>query len=311
MLEISHNNIEKKINEKYETIGDLQESVLSKFRLTIYDINYIIWGNHILGSDDLKFNDDVPPSFTNLIILEKKKDDMNKSMIDKIRLRYTQYIQCREDIKIAQSIQRQTYLHQPPHSQYNPYITGRNVDLHNSLSNFVNAILQDQPLVERNRQPHTPHKIVTRMENVDILLTTDTFEKISPTLMHPVTECNICLEEYEDNDVISKMPTCKCVYHYHCIKKWLTCESNKCPICRIKINEGVRKDLIDSENSPEITQPQDELDINTNSENYSQDPMGFMSYLFNGRDSNDNTILFQINTDGTSFGDDIPDLISE
>lgn len=44
-------------------------------------------------------------------------------------------------------------------------------------------------------------------------------------------QCGICLSEYEEKDLLKKLPFCQHVFHNHCIDKWLSM-SKYCPICR-------------------------------------------------------------------------------
>ena len=44
--------------------------------------------------------------------------------------------------------------------------------------------------------------------------------------------CTICLCEYEKEDEISTIKTCKHFFHTQCIKKWLVECNHKCPVCR-------------------------------------------------------------------------------
>jgi hypothetical protein len=264
MLKVSYKNVKYTLNEKYNTIGDLQESILSKLRLNIYDINYIVFENTILGLGNLKFENSVPLDLKDLEIKEKK-DDVNKLNIEITRKKYSTYIQFREDEIMAKSMQYDSYSNVNTdivHQRYTRYpINPRNSFLTNIVNNnipsvdiisvFLNTLLQNGniPFEEGGGIQQTPHQIVAKEEDIDFLLKTDTYVSILPTLKPIQSECNICLETYENDSIVSIMPTCKCIYHAHCIKKWLSEESNKCPICRVKINDGIRKDLLNLENT--------------------------------------------------------------
>jgi len=43
-------------------------------------------------------------------------------------------------------------------------------------------------------------------------------------------ECVVCLEPYEKEDEISKLP-CNHIFHYKCISKWVL-TNQTCPLCR-------------------------------------------------------------------------------
>ena len=51
-------------------------------------------------------------------------------------------------------------------------------------------------------------------------------------------DCLICMEEYIEKDEIIKLK-CEHTFHKNCIKQWLCKESNKCPICRIEVDQGI------------------------------------------------------------------------
>lgn len=48
--------------------------------------------------------------------------------------------------------------------------------------------------------------------------------------------CNICLEDYQDEDEV-RILKCDHVYHPKCIDKWLE-SSNKCPVCKDDISSN-------------------------------------------------------------------------
>merc|ERR1712046_139112 len=43
--------------------------------------------------------------------------------------------------------------------------------------------------------------------------------------------CTICLEDYEDGDIVRELP-CGHIFHKDCIDLWLTTKSVACPICK-------------------------------------------------------------------------------
>lgn len=71
---------------------------------------------------------------------------------------------------------------------------------------------------------------INKMENI-------IFEKFKTNELCKNTQCNICLEEYEDSDYLILF---KCNHYFHkdCIIKWLEDNSNKCPICREEVSKG-------------------------------------------------------------------------
>lgn len=53
-----------------------------------------------------------------------------------------------------------------------------------------------------------------------------------------VGSCCVCVEQFKDDDEIT---VAKCAHFYHkdCIKPWFTSGSNKCPLCKQEVSEGV------------------------------------------------------------------------
>jgi hypothetical protein len=53
----------------------------------------------------------------------------------------------------------------------------------------------------------------------------------------------VCLEEYEDGDVLRIVPACGHAFHMNCIDAWLS-RHTSCPVCRIHIqNASSRRNL--------------------------------------------------------------------
>lgn len=46
--------------------------------------------------------------------------------------------------------------------------------------------------------------------------------------------CQICLSDYQCNEIVRKLPNCGHFYHQTCIDTWLTRGKNNCPLCRSK-----------------------------------------------------------------------------
>ena len=50
--------------------------------------------------------------------------------------------------------------------------------------------------------------------------------------------CSICTDEFENNSIITKLPTCTHFFHKDCIKRWLTECKNKCPLCNTEVSKN-------------------------------------------------------------------------
>ncbi|KAG9299219.1 hypothetical protein G9A89_013867 [Geosiphon pyriformis] len=44
--------------------------------------------------------------------------------------------------------------------------------------------------------------------------------------------CAICLEEFENGELLRELPKCTHLYHTDCVDRWLTTKSSHCPLCK-------------------------------------------------------------------------------
>ena len=54
-------------------------------------------------------------------------------------------------------------------------------------------------------------------------------EKDEIAMIH-CDSCSICLCEFENGDMLTKIPICGHIFHYDCISQWLSKSSTKCPL---------------------------------------------------------------------------------
>ena len=56
-------------------------------------------------------------------------------------------------------------------------------------------------------------------------------------------ECSICMEEFVAGQKVRKIPTCRHIFHDHCLIKWFSGEQSfkgqKCPDCNMEISPEV------------------------------------------------------------------------
>ncbi|KAL2321036.1 hypothetical protein Fmac_030005 [Flemingia macrophylla] len=52
-----------------------------------------------------------------------------------------------------------------------------------------------------------------------------------------VCGCVVCLNEFQDHDMLRVLPKCKHAFHLHCIEVWLRTNA-QCPLCRSSIISG-------------------------------------------------------------------------
>jgi len=82
-------------------------------------------------------------------------------------------------------------------------------------------------------------------EDVKIVLNEEQFNNLECKCykdlnLNEFKECLICIDNFNKEDEIIKIK-CNHIFHKNCIKSWLCEESNKCPVCRISIDEGIQK----------------------------------------------------------------------
>lgn len=54
----------------------------------------------------------------------------------------------------------------------------------------------------------------------------------------PSVSCAICMCDYDDDETVLQLPTCKHLFHKDCIGKWLKESSTKCPVCKESVANG-------------------------------------------------------------------------
>lgn len=82
-----------------------------------------------------------------------------------------------------------------------------------------------------------PVKVTVKENELqDFLETYICKDKPSNVVIEKDDTCTICLCEYEEDEEISIIKTCKHLFHTNCIKKWLVECNHKCPVCRNSAN---------------------------------------------------------------------------
>ncbi|OIW04230.1 hypothetical protein TanjilG_00790 [Lupinus angustifolius] len=52
--------------------------------------------------------------------------------------------------------------------------------------------------------------------------------------------CSICLQDYEDGELVRKLPKCGHLFHLECIDKWLI-QQGSCPMCRTYVPHQIHE----------------------------------------------------------------------
>jgi hypothetical protein len=131
--------------------------------------------------------------------------------------------------------------------------------LQNNQNNIFNIIEEDLVNPEINEIPEfIPFSDINNIfysinnsldnslhEDVKIIISEENFDKLENITyedlnLSELTECQVCTEEFNKEDEIKKL-ICNHIFHKNCIKQWLCEESNKCPVCRVEVEEGIHK----------------------------------------------------------------------
>lgn len=71
-----------------------------------------------------------------------------------------------------------------------------------------------------------------RSGNVCVLVTADSNSQGYCTM------CSVCLDEFEEDEVVRQLVPCKHLFHTECITPWLTQRSGNCPLCKVAVQPG-------------------------------------------------------------------------
>ena len=55
-------------------------------------------------------------------------------------------------------------------------------------------------------------------------------------------QCSICLADYEEHDMLKRLPGCRHHFHTHCIDPWLK-KNKTCPLCKQDVGQGLEKEM--------------------------------------------------------------------
>jgi len=116
-------------------------------------------------------------------------------------------------------------------------------------------------------------------------------------------KCPIFFSEFNDEDEVTELP-CNHIFTTEAIKKWLSEESNECPVCRYSLNSKEIK----NENDDHSSSPRRRREINTQFPNLYHNPMQryLIEQIINSTNTNEN-----INEDDSEFQQAIIDSMEE
>ncbi|XP_043700309.1 RING-H2 finger protein ATL5-like [Telopea speciosissima] len=81
------------------------------------------------------------------------------------------------------------------------------------------------------------------------------------TKFDTVVECAVCLNKFEEGDMIKLIPTCNHMFHLQCINTWLRSHST-CPICRSAVQAASTAEGTSHDASSQTTSKDDQLEPN-------------------------------------------------
>mmetsp|Transcript_15507 Transcript_15507/g.24098 ORF Transcript_15507/g.24098 Transcript_15507/m.24098 type:complete len:291 (+) Transcript_15507:220-1092(+) len=73
---------------------------------------------------------------------------------------------------------------------------------------------------------------VSQSDNVCLPVTADSDSQVYCTM------CSVCLDEFEENEVVRQLVPCRHLFHGECITPWLTQRSGNCPLCKVAVQAG-------------------------------------------------------------------------
>ncbi|KAK4348527.1 hypothetical protein RND71_031282 [Anisodus tanguticus] len=66
------------------------------------------------------------------------------------------------------------------------------------------------------------------------MVSTVKYEKKTSSSEDSGNECPVCLTAFVEGEEVRQLKTCKHMYHFSCIDKWL-CSKSSCPVCRASV----------------------------------------------------------------------------
>ncbi|KAJ3692703.1 hypothetical protein LUZ60_011798 [Juncus effusus] len=87
-----------------------------------------------------------------------------------------------------------------------------------------------------------PECIIDGLERV-IISAIPTIKYKKQSSLSTDEQCTICLEEYQDKEILRIMPKCGHKYHLDCIDVWLESHST-CPICRVSLYDSFQDNIV-------------------------------------------------------------------
>jgi len=177
--------------------------------------------------------------------LPQIENDQELASLNTYLNRMTNLLQTFQDLINSENNQqlRENNTIQPP---LFPNINQENIEIENTRSTplgthpiSLNNPQQFLDLIRRmvgNDDDMEDVKIVSTKDEIDTFKVM-TYLELKNTKFLKMEQCNICLEDYLDQDELMVL-NCEHYFHKNCIVPWLGENSNKCPICKARVSKG-------------------------------------------------------------------------
>ena len=259
-------------------VGDIVEFGLTVCNLIIYNIKSVSFHNPtnnytcILGSEMVSFSSKMKPEYlmgdlVEVIFLDGPRD---MGYVEA----YNKYLQEKADMELAKNLQNEydgvdddngsfiftnTNINTNANISLGTLVAAFNL-LHHNLIDVSNSESGDDN--EENDEDdrisvsvisslHSLEALGLIQDDVKVTLTKEELDKQRRILYEKYIKtkayqkncfkgstCNICLDDFQDKDNIMILKKCSHYYHVNCIEKWLTENSNKCPVCKKTVSKG-------------------------------------------------------------------------
>jgi len=259
-------------------VGDIVEFGLKVCSLIIYNIKEVTLSNPatgkscILGSDLSKFSSPIQSEYLtggDTVVINFIDGPRNMAYIES----YNTYLQEKTDMELAQQLQNEYNGNDDddntPHSYILNHFGGtllvtfnlieegnddgdgddgdseiddNDDDDDDRMSISVISTLHSMASLESMGLLQDDVKVVLSKEELDkqrrILYGKYIKSKAYQKNSFKGSTCNICLDDFQEKDQIMILKKCAHYYHTDCIEKWLTENSNKCPVCKKTVCKG-------------------------------------------------------------------------
>lgn len=144
----------------------------------------------------------------------------------------------RRDYEFARSLQRQENIQR----RENLFFHADTI-LRSMLRNMNNqSIGITSPSLPQQNQLISIVRRIPSFEDVSVVLDQNQLNQLYTKKIKNINKknkkCLICLQLYNEGDIVIFLKCCNYYYHKNCIEKWLKDYNYKCPLCRKPVGKG-------------------------------------------------------------------------